>query len=78
MRAAWYAVRDVGSPPRFVINGGTIQAVEVLHRRLRLPVLVLGFGKGEDRIHSPDENLELAMFFKGVDTMLRLFGELAR
>lgn len=79
VRAAWYAVRDVwGSPPRFVINGGTIQAVEVLHRRLRLPVLVLGFGKGEDRIHSPDENFELAMFFKGVDTMLRLLGELSR
>jgi acetylornithine deacetylase/succinyl-diaminopimelate desuccinylase-like protein len=78
-RAACYAVRDVwGSPPRFLISGGTIQAVEVLHRRLRLPVLVLGFGKGEDRIHATDEHFELAMFFKGVDTMLRLFAELAR
>lgn len=77
-RAASQAVRDVwGSPPRFLVSGGTIQAVEVLHRRLRVPVVVLGFGKEEDRIHAADERFELGMFFCGIDTIIRLLGELA-
>jgi acetylornithine deacetylase/succinyl-diaminopimelate desuccinylase-like protein len=59
------------------VNGGTIRVVEVLLHRLGLPVVVLGFGKGEDRIHASDEHFELPMLFKGVDTMVRLFGELA-
>jgi acetylornithine deacetylase/succinyl-diaminopimelate desuccinylase-like protein len=60
-----------------MVSGGTIQAVEVLHRRLSLPVVVLGFGKEEDRIHAADERFELGMFFRGIDTIIRLLGELA-
>jgi acetylornithine deacetylase/succinyl-diaminopimelate desuccinylase-like protein len=78
-RAARQAVRDVwGVAPRLLISGGSIRAVEVLYHRLGLPVVVLGFGKPDDRIHASDEHFDLTMLFKGVDTMLRLFGELAR
>jgi acetylornithine deacetylase/succinyl-diaminopimelate desuccinylase-like protein len=79
LRAAAQAVRDVwGAPPPFAISGGTIPAVEALHRRLGIPVIVLGFGKADDRIHAADERFDLPTFFCGVDTMIRLLAELAR
>jgi acetylornithine deacetylase/succinyl-diaminopimelate desuccinylase-like protein len=78
-RAAAQAVADVwGAPPPFVVSGGTIPAVEALHRRLRIPVVVLGFGNQDDRIHDADERFDLPTFFKGVDTSIRLLAELAR
>jgi acetylornithine deacetylase/succinyl-diaminopimelate desuccinylase-like protein len=77
-RAAVNAVRDVwGAPPPFTVTGGTIPVVEALHRRLAIPVIVLGFGKEDDRIHGADERFDVATFYKGVDTMIRLLGELA-
>jgi acetylornithine deacetylase/succinyl-diaminopimelate desuccinylase-like protein len=77
--AAAQAVADVwGAPPPFVVTGGTIAAVEALHRRLRIPVVVLGFGSPDDRIHDADERFDLPTFFKGVDTAIRLLAELAR
>jgi acetylornithine deacetylase/succinyl-diaminopimelate desuccinylase-like protein len=77
--AAAQAVRDVwGAPPPFVVTGGTIPAVEALHRRLRVPVVVLGFGSPDDRIHVADERFDLPTFFKGIDTLIRLLAELAR
>ncbi len=79
LRAAAQAVRDVwGGPPAFAISGGTIPAVEALHRRLSIPVIVLGFGGADDRIHAVDERFDLPTFFRGVDTMIRLLAELAR
>lgn len=77
-RAAINAVRDVwGAPPPFTVTGGTIPVVEALHRRLAIPVIVLGFGKEDDRIHGADERFDVATFYKGVDTMIRLLAELA-
>ena len=77
--AAAQAVRDVwGAPPPFTVTGGTIPVVEALHRRLAIPVVVLGFGRADDRIHGADERFEIATFYKGVDTMIRLLAELAR
>ncbi|MBV8370666.1 MAG: M20/M25/M40 family metallo-hydrolase [Candidatus Eremiobacteraeota bacterium] len=76
--AAVNAVRDVwGAPPPFTITGGTIPIVEALHRRLAIPVVVLGFGREDDRIHGADERFDVATFYKGIDTMIRLLAELA-
>ena len=76
--AAVNAVQDVwGAPPPFTVTGGTIPVVEALHRRLAIPVVVLGFGKEDDRIHGADERFDIATFYKGVDTMIRLLAELA-
>jgi acetylornithine deacetylase/succinyl-diaminopimelate desuccinylase-like protein len=76
--AAAQAVRDVwGAPPPFALSGGTIPVVEALHRRLAIPVVALGFGHEDDRIHGADERFDLATFYKGIDTMIRLLAELA-
>jgi acetylornithine deacetylase/succinyl-diaminopimelate desuccinylase-like protein len=67
-----------GAAPLFSRNGGTIAVVEQLHRRLRAPVVVLGFGLPDDHIHGPNEKLDLPTFFRGVETVVRFLAEYAR
>ncbi|MGW6199990.1 M20/M25/M40 family metallo-hydrolase [Kribbella sp. NPDC055110] len=49
-----------GRPPAYVRSGGTIPAVGVLSRALRIRPLLLGFGPPGGNAHGPDEALDLA------------------
>jgi acetylornithine deacetylase/succinyl-diaminopimelate desuccinylase-like protein len=70
--------RTWGVPPVFTRSGGSIAAVERLHRRLAVPVVLLGFGLPDDSIHGSNEKLDLPTFFRGVETMRRFLTEYAR
>jgi amidohydrolase len=76
------AVRAVtqawGRPPIFARSGGSIAAVERLHRRLGAPVVLLGFGLPGDRIHDANEKIDLPTFFRGVETICRFLTEYGR
>ncbi len=67
-----------GARPALLRSGGSIPLVGQLHRRLGAPVVLMGFGLPSDAIHGPDERLDLAQFFRGVETMIRFYAELAR
>jgi acetylornithine deacetylase/succinyl-diaminopimelate desuccinylase-like protein len=76
MAAAARAVyRTWGVPPTFSRSGGSIGAVDLLHRRLGVPVVLLGFGLPDDNIHGPNEKLDLPNFFQGVETIIRFLAE---
>jgi amidohydrolase len=78
MTAAGRAIQATwGRPPAFVRSGGTIPAVGALQRRFGSPIVLLGLGLPDDRQHAPNEKLDLPTFFKGVETVIRLFGEYA-
>jgi acetylornithine deacetylase/succinyl-diaminopimelate desuccinylase-like protein len=35
----------------------------------------LGFGLPDDDIHAPNEKMNLSNFFRGIETVIRFFGE---
>jgi acetylornithine deacetylase/succinyl-diaminopimelate desuccinylase-like protein len=78
MQAATRAVRQAwGVAPAFTRSGGSIPLVEQLHRRLKVPIVLLGFGLPDDDIHAPNEKMSLLNFFRGVETVIRLLAEYA-
>jgi acetylornithine deacetylase/succinyl-diaminopimelate desuccinylase-like protein len=79
MQAATRAVRQTwGVSPVFTRSGGSIPLVEQLHRRLQVPIVLLGFGLPDDDIHAPNEKMSLLNFFRGVETVIRFLAEYAR
>jgi acetylornithine deacetylase/succinyl-diaminopimelate desuccinylase-like protein len=68
-----------GARPVRVREGGSIPIVATFSEVLRVPVLLLGFGLDDDRLHSPNEKLDLPQFYGGVRSVVRMldrFGEL--
>jgi acetylornithine deacetylase/succinyl-diaminopimelate desuccinylase-like protein len=78
MDAARRAVQQTwGVPPVFTRSGGSIPLVEQLHRRLQIPIVLLGFGLPDDDIHAPNEKMSLPNFFRGIETVIRFLEEYA-
>jgi acetylornithine deacetylase/succinyl-diaminopimelate desuccinylase-like protein len=70
-RAAAFACRrGFGKSAAFLRCGGTIPVVSMLKRQFGVPVVMLGFGRPDARIHAPDERLHLPTFFKSVATCI--------
>jgi acetylornithine deacetylase/succinyl-diaminopimelate desuccinylase-like protein len=78
LRAAARAYRrGYGVAPRLVRSGGTIPVVDILRRRLGVPVALMGFALPDDRPHAPNEGFALTSFFRGVETSICFLEELA-
>ena len=79
VQAAADAVRTVdGRDPVFVRTGGTIPVVADLQRLLGCEVVLVDMGLEEDRIHSPNEKFDVALFHRGVHLSAELLRSLAR
>jgi acetylornithine deacetylase/succinyl-diaminopimelate desuccinylase-like protein len=77
--AAQRAVEVIWKQPALLTrSGGSIPLVGQFQIRLGVPVVLLGFGLPEDHIHGANESLYLPNFFRGVETVIRLFAEYAR
>jgi acetylornithine deacetylase/succinyl-diaminopimelate desuccinylase-like protein len=71
------AIRRVwGTEPLFIRTGGS-GPEEALGRVLKAPVLYLGVGLPDDRIHAPNERILLDQFWKGLLAAGELWQELA-
>lgn len=69
VRAAREAVRrGFGVEPVFIREGGSIPVVEAFQRLLGAPVVLLGFGRPDDRAHGPDERFCLDDLRSGMRT----------
>jgi acetylornithine deacetylase/succinyl-diaminopimelate desuccinylase-like protein len=78
MQATVRAVQQTwGVSPVLTRSGGTIPLVEQLHRRLQVPIVLLGFGLPDDDIHAPNEKISLTHWFRGIETVIRLLAEYA-
>ncbi len=67
-----------GTEPVLVREGATIPVVGTLKDKLGIDTLLMGFGKHDDAIHSPDEKFELACFDMGCRSHAALLGEFQR
>ncbi len=54
----------------FVRMGGSIPVVEWFDALYQIPVVLLGFGTPEDRLHSPNESFPVEHFHKGMQTLV--------
>lgn len=63
-----------GTEPVLVREGATIPVVATFKDKLGIDTLLMGFGKHDDAIHSPNEKFELANFDMGCRSHAALIG----
>ena len=54
----------------YVRMGGSIPVVEWIDEIYNIPIVLLGFGTPEDRLHSPNESFPLDSYDKGMETLV--------
>lgn len=58
--------KSFGTKPAFILDGGSIPVVEQFQKLFDLPVVLMGFGLPDDRLHSPNEKFHLPNFYRGI------------
>ncbi len=75
--AAQDALEDVwGRRPVRVREGGSIPIVGTFAEALDVPVLLIGFGLSDDRLHSPNEKFEIENYLQGIRATVRFLDRL--
>ena len=78
VKAAFEAMKQAfGKEPVFIREGGSIPIVVTFQEILKAPAVLLGFGLPDENAHSPDENMNLDNFYKGIKTSSIFYNELA-
>lgn len=77
-KAAKCYEKAFGKETVFVRMGGSIPVVEWLDEIYHIPIILLGFGTPEDRLHSPNESFPLDSFDKGMKTLVYFYKEAGR
>ena len=77
VRAAARALaRAFGRPPVLTRTGGSIPVVPAFTGELGAPVVLMGFGLPDDRLHAPDESFSLEHFRRGPRALAAFWLEL--
>ncbi|RDW19861.1 dipeptidase [Oceanobacillus chungangensis] len=69
-KAAESYTKAFGKETIFIRMGGSIPVVEWIEAIYNIPIVLLGFGTPEDRLHSPNESFPLDSFDKGMETLV--------
>ncbi|WP_182200894.1 dipeptidase [Paraliobacillus salinarum] len=69
-KAAESYTKAFGKETVFVRMGGSIPVVEWIDTIYNMPIVLLGFGTPNDRLHSPNESFPLENFQKGMETLV--------
>ena len=64
-----------GNETRFNRTGGSVPAAEILQRYIKKPILLIGFALSDSNIHSPNENFDEEMFWKGIDALEMIYSQ---
>jgi acetylornithine deacetylase/succinyl-diaminopimelate desuccinylase-like protein len=71
VEAALAAMEDIWTRPVRVREGGSIPIVSTFSKVLGVPILLLGFGLSDDRLHSPNEKFNISNFYGGIRAVVR-------
>lgn len=74
-KAADSLTKAFGKETVYVRMGGSIPVVEWIEAIYKMPVVLLGFGTPEDRLHSPNESFPLDSFDKGMETLVHYWAK---
>jgi acetylornithine deacetylase/succinyl-diaminopimelate desuccinylase-like protein len=78
VQAAGRAIEQgFGKAPVFTREGGSIPVVATFQQELGLPSVLFGVGLPDDRLHAPNEKLDLGNFHNGVIAAAYLYQEIA-
>jgi acetylornithine deacetylase/succinyl-diaminopimelate desuccinylase-like protein len=77
--AAAKALEDsFGRRPVYIGEGGSIPIIPLFEEIFKGPVLLLGFAPPGGNAHAPNEWMDMATYHKGIETIARLYDEVAR
>ncbi|WP_186579294.1 dipeptidase [Aquibacillus kalidii] len=76
-KAAKSLEKGFGKEAVYVRMGGSIPVVEWFDSLFKMPIVLLGFGTPEDRLHSPNESFPLDSFDKGMETLVYYWEEVS-
>ena len=62
-----------GKQPIPMRSGGSIPIISTFEKVLGIKSILMGFGLGEDAIHSPNESYRVDHFFKGIETIIAFY-----
>lgn len=62
-----------GVEPAYKREGGSVPVVADMQQILGIDSVLTGFGLPDDRIHSPNEKLDLPTWHKGIHSLIRFF-----
>jgi len=74
-KAAKSYTKAFGKETVYVRMGGSIPVVEWIDDIYEMPIVLLGFGTPDDRLHSPNESFPLDSFDKGMETLVHYWNE---
>jgi acetylornithine deacetylase/succinyl-diaminopimelate desuccinylase-like protein len=57
----------------FIRSGGSIPIVADFQNVLKIPTLMMGFGLPDDNLHAPNEKFHIPNFYRGIESIVRLF-----
>ena len=78
VQAAGRAIeKGFGKVPVFTREGGSIPVVATFQKELGVPSVLFGVGLPDDRIHAPNEKIDLSNFHNGVIASAVLYEEIA-
>lgn len=66
-----------GVKPVFELAGGSVPVVVLFKQLLNVDSIMLGFGLRDDNIHSPNEKQYLPNYYRGIETYIRFFANMA-
>ncbi|MBE7556318.1 MAG: dipeptidase [Anaerolineales bacterium] len=67
-----------GRRPYYMREGGSIPVVSLLDKLLSMPVVMMGFGLPDDRLHAPNEKFHLPNFYRGIETAIHYYDIFSR
>ena len=76
VEAAMAAMEDVWTRPVRVREGGSIPIVAIFAQVLKVPILLMGFGLSDDRLHSPNEKFNISNYYNGIRAVTRFLDRL--
>lgn len=56
-------------------SGGSIASAQILQKNFKKPIILTGFVPPSSNIHSPNENFDLRLFFKGIKALERTYSK---
>jgi acetylornithine deacetylase/succinyl-diaminopimelate desuccinylase-like protein len=65
-----------GFQPVFQGVGGSIGFIPVLADALKIPCIMVGFGRPDENLHSPNEHFSLDNYYKGIEAMVDFYYQL--